>query len=417
MRGSAVFRTGVAPGGVLAGPWVKNELWRRARAVPSLDLRFADNKSLVDAVTGQSLVTFTRASSGTYVGSDGLIKTATTNALLRSEEFDNASWTLTEATVTANSIASPTGSISADLLVESNQNAAHYVQSSALVAASGTAYTFSCYAKAGTRSRIELLGFALGLTGRGFDLSNGTTFANTAGFSEPSSFSITPVGSGWYRCSITANGNGLTSTVRVYLNNGTSYAYQGNGTSGIYLWGAQLEAGAFPTSYIPTTTATVTRSADVASISGSNFSGWYRQDEGTVFAEGSSFDARTNDGIFLAVFDDNSISNEININRRIASYLASFAITTAGVTQADIFGSAWQTGSIGRCAGAFKANDAATSFNGGTVATDAAVTVPTVNTLRFGRRANGFNVWNGTIRRLVYWGQRLPNSVLQTITQ
>ena len=65
MRGSAAFRAAVAPGGVLAGPWVRNDLWRRARAVPSLDLRFADTKSLTDAVTGQSLVTFTRASSAT----------------------------------------------------------------------------------------------------------------------------------------------------------------------------------------------------------------------------------------------------------------------------------------------------------------------------------------------------------------
>jgi hypothetical protein len=52
MRGSAALRTGVAPGGALAGPWVQNSLWTRARAVPSLDLRFADNKSLVDATTG-----------------------------------------------------------------------------------------------------------------------------------------------------------------------------------------------------------------------------------------------------------------------------------------------------------------------------------------------------------------------------
>ena len=64
---------------LLPGAWARNDLWRRARAVPSLDLRFAESKSLVDAASGQSLVTFTRASSGTYVGSDGLIKTATTN--------------------------------------------------------------------------------------------------------------------------------------------------------------------------------------------------------------------------------------------------------------------------------------------------------------------------------------------------
>jgi hypothetical protein len=74
MRGSAAFRAAVAPGGVLAGPWVRNELWRRARAVPSLDLRFAENKSLVDATTGANLVTFTRASSGTYVDSQGVIR-------------------------------------------------------------------------------------------------------------------------------------------------------------------------------------------------------------------------------------------------------------------------------------------------------------------------------------------------------
>ena len=79
MRGSAAFRVAVAPGGALAGPWVQNSLWTAARAVPSLDLRFAENKSLTDAKTGASLVTFTRASTGTYVGSDGLLQSATTN--------------------------------------------------------------------------------------------------------------------------------------------------------------------------------------------------------------------------------------------------------------------------------------------------------------------------------------------------
>ena len=112
-------------------PWFKSELWRRARAVPSLDLRFADNKSLVDAVTGASLVTFTRASSGTFVDSAGVIQTASTNVprfdhnpttgeslgllaeeqranlLLRSEEFDNASWTKTRSSISADSTIAP----------------------------------------------------------------------------------------------------------------------------------------------------------------------------------------------------------------------------------------------------------------------------------------------------------------------
>ena len=60
---------------LLAPRFASNRLWRIARAVPTLDLQFANSKSLVDAISGQNLITFTRASTGTYVGSDGLIKT------------------------------------------------------------------------------------------------------------------------------------------------------------------------------------------------------------------------------------------------------------------------------------------------------------------------------------------------------
>jgi hypothetical protein len=76
MRGSAALRTGVTPGGALAGPWGKSPLWAAARAVPSFDLPFSRSKSLLDAVTGESIVTFTRASSGTYFDSDGIMQTA-----------------------------------------------------------------------------------------------------------------------------------------------------------------------------------------------------------------------------------------------------------------------------------------------------------------------------------------------------
>lgn len=167
----------------------------------------------------------------------------------------------TSSTVMPVMYQSPTGTLSADKLVEDSATAAHFLQSATLTAQSGTAYTFSCYAKAGERSKFELLGFALGLTGRGFDLSNGTTFANTAGLSEPTSFSITSVGNGWYRCSITANGNGLVSTVRAYLNNGTTFSYAGNGTSGIYIWGAQLSDSASLDPYVYNPVAALTAAA------------------------------------------------------------------------------------------------------------------------------------------------------------
>ena len=152
----------------------------------------------------------------------------------------------------------PDGSLTADKLVEDTATSSHFLQSVSLTAQTGTTYTFSCYAKAAGRSKFELLAYALGLTARGFDLSNGTTFPNTAGLSEPTTSSITLINDGWYRCSVTANGSGVSSTVRAYLNNGSTFSYTGDGTSGIYIWGAQLSDSASldPYSYNFTTAPT-----------------------------------------------------------------------------------------------------------------------------------------------------------------
>jgi hypothetical protein len=252
MRGSAALRTGVAPGGALAGPWVRDELWRRARAVPSLDLRFAENKSLVDATTGQNLVTFSRASSGTYVDSTGTIGTATTNLLLRSEEFDNAAWTTTRASVSSNLIASPSGTTTADKLIEdATATNTHFVQQSVSVT-TGTAYTFSLFVKASERNFVQLVlnGQFAAVVSAIFDLSTGAVGQTTG---TPATSAVL-LSDGWWRLSITATANATGSTlaqVRVSSSSITA-TYTGDGTSGIYIWGAQLEAGSSPTSYIPT---------------------------------------------------------------------------------------------------------------------------------------------------------------------
>jgi hypothetical protein len=105
--------------------------------------------------------------------------------------------------------------------------------------------------------------------------------------------SMAAVGNGWYRCqatlTATATASGdisyrLANTNSAFASGGT---YTGNGTSGIYAWGAQLEAGAFPTSYIPTSGSTVTRTADNASMRGENFSSWYNQSEGSILWRGT----------------------------------------------------------------------------------------------------------------------------------
>ena len=229
-----------------------NQLWDLAGNRPSLDLPFADNKSLVDATTGANLVDFTRASSGTYVDSEGVIRTATTNLLLRSEEFETT-WTTARASVSSDSIASPSGTTTADKLVEdTTQTSTHLAQQSVSVT-TGTAYTFSLFAKAGERNFVQLVlqGQFATVTSAIFDLSTGVVGATTG---TPSTSAVL-LSDGWWRLSITATANATGSTsAQVRVSNSSATAtYTGDGTSGIYLWGAQLEQSTTVGEYVPTT--------------------------------------------------------------------------------------------------------------------------------------------------------------------
>jgi len=440
MLGSAAFRTAVAPGGVLAGPWVKNELWRRARAVPSLDLRFADNKTLTDAASGQNLVTFTRASSGTFTDSDGLIKTATTNEprfdhnpttgeslgllveeqrtnlVLNSEQFNDASWTKTNSTITSNTIVSPDGSTTGDSITSNAGILGYVFQNTSQI--TGTAYTLSTFAKANqyTFCQLRIIGAVVGsITRAYFDLAAGTVTgaANCTA-------SIEPVGSGWYRCSITYTTiSTATAAPRIYGQVAASDTV-GDGTSGIYIWGAQLEVGSFPTSYIPTTTATVTRSADLASITGANFSSFYNQVEGTMFAD--SVQAVVTPASRLVSASDNTSSNRVALSRGSGSGgNINTTVTNAGSAQVSalLLGTGIAAGTPNKVAAVYKVADFAGSVNGLTPVTQGTGTLPGVLTqLSIGSgEALGGNSMNGTIKRLTYWPQRLPNSTLQAVTQ
>jgi hypothetical protein len=234
--------------------------------VPSLDLRFADNKSLVDAVTGASLVTFTRASSGTFVDSAGVLQTATTdvprfdhnpttgeslgllveeqrtNLFERSEEFENAYWTKTRASVSSNATAAPNGATTADKLVEDATASATHQISRAISVTSGAAYTWSIYCKAAERSRI-VLSFANQFPANSFaefNLSAGTIVST--GALGAANVTMQPLINGWYRIIVTATASSTASSSLVaYMSDATSISYTGDGASGLFLWGAQLE--------------------------------------------------------------------------------------------------------------------------------------------------------------------------------
>ena len=355
-----------------------------------------------------------------------LVEEQRTNLAQQSADISNAYWTKSETTVTANSIASPDGSITAGKLVESTANGQHTLASAAITWAGNTQYTATFYAKAGERFNFDIL---LGTGGNWVNSERVATFNLNTGtvlFSpqSPAVASIQAVGNGWYKCRITATTVASPSASSVFIRMADSAglaSYQGITGNGLYLWGAQLEAGSFPTSYIPTTSATVTRSADVASITGANFSTWYRQDEGTVFAEFQTViqDAANNRGV--TAVDDGTNNNRVSLfipagnfplavaSRVVSGGVATNPTNTGSITSSSIAKSAicYRVGTDG----------AAVSVNGAIPAASSPASAPNgVNNLRIGT-IFGTNNLGGTIRRLTYWPSRLPNSTLQEITR
>ena len=240
MRALGASRTSVATGGILGANWARNPLWKNARAVPSLDLRFAENKSLTDAKTGASLVDFTRASIGTFVGSDGLLQSAVTNLLLRSAEFDNASWTKqSSVSVSANTTISPDGALTADT-VTADQSLGIFQSITATV---GTTYTNSVYIKAGTATSVMLRDD----TGAGrhivFNPSTGVITATSGTLVSSGSQALND---GWYRYFMTYVAD--ATTVRGIIRPNSAGSAQT-----FIAWGAQIEAASTVGEYIPTT--------------------------------------------------------------------------------------------------------------------------------------------------------------------
>jgi hypothetical protein len=352
-----------------------------------------------------------------------LVEEARTNLVTSSADFSTG-WTPTRAALTTNQTTAPDGTTTADLLTEDTSTNTHVIQNTFAVT-SGTSYTLSVWVKQNasvspTRNiRLFLPGGQFGsgsAVAAGFDLATGVITVTNS----PSATSLQFYANGWVRVSVTSTctTTSAASSISLQMTSGVSTSYTG-GSSGLYLWGAQLEAGAFMTSYIPTTGTTATRAADVASITGSNFSSWYNQTEGTVFADAKEYPfvstlSRTFYGFDSSATPNADFNRQWIWNGNTTLLNNSVYTSSSGPTAAEF--SSTITNEQKRTALAYKINDYARSYNGGAVVTDLSGNLPVgIDRLGIGS-SNNSQYLNGTIKRLTYWPTRLSDTALQSIT-
>lgn len=341
-----------------------------------------------------------------------LVEEARTNVIWPSADYSGANWVRSNIQISAATTTAPDGSTCFGYEGSSASSLLKRLRNNFATTTVGT-YTWSIYLKAGTENSCAItIQDGTGLNGASATilLTNGTvtTAVSNAGVNTGAAISVQAASNGFYRVSLTSTFVAALTQIQSIITWDVNGASTTTGT--LFPWAAQLEAGAFATSYISTTSATVTRAADVASITGTNFSSWYQGNTGTLFFEG------INTAISTTAFavSDGSINNRLQMESGTNSRIA--RVVSGGTTQAAN-SIAYTYGTSQRFAISY-ATDSINFANAGTLGTeDTSATIPTVDQARIGANPTGANPLNSTIKRLVYWGQRLPNNVLQAITQ
>ena len=268
-------------------------------------------------------------------------------------------------------------------------------------------YTLSVFVKAGGYSFTRL---RIGLAGAVFDLSSGVVVTTDAGITS----SIQSFGNGWFRCIIGKAASAANEIIRINMQPTSSTAdFAGDGTSGIYVFGAQYETGSVATSYIPTTTAAVTRNADVVLVTGA-VSGSIGQTQGTIYAEVDARNFTVNSRLI-------SISNGTQSNRITTLFFGTNVIrllaTVGGLGQVAINSSSLSAGIIKFAIG-YALNDYAFYVNGVQVGTSSSALVPACNAVILGSvdSLTGSSVMNDRIRAVALYTTRLTNAELAALT-
>ena len=337
-----------------------------------------------------------------------LVEEARTNSVVQSQDF-STSWTLSRATVSVNATTSPAGTSNADKLVE-DATAANTHRAVGAVTTTAVPWTFSVYAKADTRTWIYLRVDRSDTTTpfTWFNLGAGAVGTVGTGITA----SIRSVGNGWYRCVVTVDAAlAAPSQPIIGLSTGDGVSsYSGDGTSGLYVWQAQYELGTGASSPIPTTTASVTRAADVAAVTGLNMP--------YPLSVVAAFQRNIDNAIqqTIAQLDTGAPANRFNLYVGASDLLTSTGRGGANGGDAAVSGA---TATEVTYAGAARAlqNDFIAA-RGGTLSTpDTTFDYPaSAARLSIGNADSGFQL-NGTISRIRIYNRALSDAELQAITQ
>ena len=304
-----------------------------------------------------------------------------TNLQVRSEQFNNSSWGKLNSIIDANSIVSPKGELTADKFIANTTTGTHYIQSTVSSLSTSSEATFSIFVKKSEISQLQLLCAQnsspfTNWARLNFDLNSLTAFSSTVG-----TFGYKDYGNGWLRVFVTGTPTGSGALIRVSLFKNFGDYFAGNNIDGLYIFGAQVEQGSYPTSYIKTTSSTVTRLKDVC-INGGD-ADLFDITEGTFFVDAYAPNSTNSTIISLSNGTD---AQKITllfeaVNSRVRTY------SSGGV----LYYNNLSYNQRNKILITFKLNEYKTYINGSLVSTDTSATVPT------GMFKLNFSHNNGTI--------------------
>jgi hypothetical protein len=335
-----------------------------------------------------------------------LVEPQRTNVVLYSQQFDNAYWTKQNASIVINSTTSPDGTLNASKLVEDTANSRHYINATNTIV-TATQQTASIYIKAAGRTKFALSEEVATGAYASFNLANGTVLDQNG-----ISAKITALTNGWFKCEYTINST-IFFLLRIvllpnsYTSGGVNGTYIGDGTSGVFLYGAQLEQGSYATSYIPTVASSVTRNADVISKTG--ISSLIGQTEGTFLLD-VNLNSRAQFTYFALAGALASSQNYLGI--LFGSSIIGFESVVSGSLQAGINFSNSSTGRF-KIAVSYKANNYYYYVNGNLIGSDTSGTVPSCNDISLAIYGNAASI---NYNNIVLWKTQLTNAELAELT-